>query len=366
MDVSPNSIVNSILILLLATFILFNYRSFFSNKISSDRHFLLMWIVLTVFSVFYMPEGGDNQRLYEIYDSYIRSGIEHHLEPFYFRLIDILPHNYYLFRFIIWGLASLFLVLTCKKLRLDSVFSTCVVVCVGLITCYYYLRNVLGICILFYVLSRFISFKRTGPNNLLFEFFLEIGLLVASYFTHSSMPLYFLIAVTALIIPFNKTFFFIIIAIMVFVAYFWSDTANAILGSGLFSEEVAELGQGYVFGDDEGYQFNFFGLLWRLIWLLPYAFILIYGTTQVYSNKNSYTRATVVFLIMSNILYFSSLILMGSVTYALSYRLQNTSFIYISIFLILFLSDKRNTNVNKLFWTWILVYTGISFIFLLR
>ena len=366
MNIVQNDIVNSLLIIILMVVLLLYRRSLFSNEKHSRIGFFVMWAVLTLFSVFYIVEGGDNYSLYLNYENYMQSGTEHHLETLYFRIADIIPNNYYLYRFVIWGLASLFLVLTCKQLNSDSNLGICVMICVCLMPCFYYLRNSLGICMVFYVVARITTFKMGKSKSIFKEVMIDLIIVWLSIYTHSSMPMYILLAALALIIPINNLFLALVVLLVGIVSFYGQEIALLLFRSDIFSGDAVELGMGYVLGKDEAFAFNTLGKLWRFIWLAPYAVMLIYATIVMYKDKTISRSPQKVFLVLSDILFFGSFFLASSASHSLAYRLQNTSFLPISLFLLLFVQDKRKKTWCKVFWIWILVYTGLSFIWSLK
>ena len=138
-----NDILNSMMIFMLVALIFYYRKSIFSIEPERKYGLHVLWLVLTLFSVFYQPEVGDSASTVDLYNNYIHGKVEYHLEPFYFRLMDILPESYYLWRFVIWGAASLFTCLTIKRIGINVNFASVIFVTTCLLPIFYYVRNIL-------------------------------------------------------------------------------------------------------------------------------------------------------------------------------------------------------------------------------
>ena len=172
------STVNSICIFVLLILVFFNRKHIFVNDAKGGTNYFVLWLVATLFSTFYMPIDGDVYNGYYSYQEYLSSGMQYHMEAIYFWLMDHLPHNFYLYRFVIWGTASLFLVLTFKRLNCQSQLATLIFISSCLLICYYYMRNVLGFSILYYVVACICTYQRTSVGKLILDSFIYVLLLL--------------------------------------------------------------------------------------------------------------------------------------------------------------------------------------------
>lgn len=357
MENSTILIINSLVAMLLPI-TLFRYRKAIYGSYSySDKGYYYLWVILTLFSVFYIPIGGDSESTLGIFENYHANGTEYHLEEMYFRLMDILPNNYYLWRLVIWGTASFFTVLTVKKLHIDSGLASVAMVCVCLIPIFYYVRNILGLSILFYLVVRIYEFKKQDKKSIVRECLVCVPLLVLSYFAHSSMPLYYAICLAAFFVPLGWTTYLALGVIFIAISFFPDQIVSLLLASGLFMDYAYDASS-KVFEADQGFLLNSFGQFLRTFWLFPYGALIVYGLIVLRGKDfhDEYAAITKVFLVISTLLFFGSFALSGTIVYSLYYRLLNSSFFSLAFFVMLFLRNRRTGLISKVFMTLILIY----------
>lgn len=352
------SIVNNICIGVLCFFIFLNKGHIFKNKATGGTNFFFLWLLATLFSTFYMPVNGDVYNGYQSYYDYLATGNQYHMEPFYFWLIDHLPQNYYLYRFVIWGTASLFLVLTFKKLNCQSQLATLVFISSCLIVCYYYLRNVLGFSILYYVVASLFSPHQQSKAKRYGFYILYAALLVATYFLHRSMPLYYAVVLLAIFLPSNKYAIILLALLFPTISFVVPSLVGTVMNLGILNQETAELAASYI-EYSEGFDFNFMGRVLRFFWLVPYVIIMIVAILKLPKKIVNKKRPIEVFLLTSLFLFSFSFIFANQFSNSLHLRILNTSFLPMSYFITMYLEDKRDKKIGHIFSLFLIAYYGM-------
>lgn len=359
MDIFSNlSLVNTICIGVLWGVAFVNRNHIIRNNSAGGTSYFSLWLTATLFSVFYMPVDGDVYNGYLSYHEYVASGVQYHMEPIYFWLIDHLPHNFYIYRFVIWGTASLFMVMTFKKLNCQSPLAMLVFISSCLIVCYYYLRNVLGFSILYYVVASICMYKKEKHKRPVWDYIIYALLLVAAFFLHRSMPIYYAVVLLALFMPTNR---YVILAIGVAlpaISILVPSIIPTVLQSGILDQETAELGANYL-EYSEGYDFNFMGRLLRFFWLLPYIYIMVIAVFTIPAKSSKERNPVVVFLLISVFLFSSSFLFASQYSYSLHLRLLHTSFMPMIFFITKYLEDKRTITIGRIFTLLVLTYYGM-------
>ena len=361
---SKVTIVNNVCIVALLVFVFINRKHIFKNNASGGTNYFQLWLLATLFSMFYMPVDGDVYNGYVSYNDYVISGVRYHMEDIYFWLMDHLPHNFYIYRFVIWGTASLFMVLTFKRLDCQSPFAMLVFISSCLIVCYYYLRNVLGFSILYYVVACICTYNKTTTARLMVDFVKYGLLLVATYFLHRSMPLYYAFVLLALFIPSNRYLIVLIVLLLTAIKFLLPSFVSQIMSSPILSQETVDLGAGYL-EHSEGFAFNLMGRLMRFFWLLPYIFIMTHAALFIQGKSKADKRMNKpveTFLLISLFLFSSSFLFADTYSYSLHLRLLHTSFMPMMFFITKYLEDKRDKTVGHVFSFLLLTYYGMMLV----
>lgn len=337
--------LNKILLAALFVLVLINMISIVSKQaMGRGTSYFILWAFLTFFSVYYAPEGGDVFGGMEIMDKYYINGEEEHFEPFYFRLADVLPPNYYIWRLCVWGLASLLLVLIYKKLQSPNNLATALFLMIALIPCFYYLRNSLTFSALYLSLT-LICTERSNYKNII----LAALLFALSYFTHKSMPLYAVIIILAIIVPMNKYAFWVPLVLLPFLHRNTLIFSEYFLHSKMMSRDAKELGMMYL-SDINHFGMNIFGLVYYAVQLCPFVYLMIYAATHmsVYTEGKKYFVEKS-FLNVSYFLLILSIAFIGTSSNHLFLRFSNTFMMPMSIFATIYLQDKLSMKVFRIF-----------------
>lgn len=189
-----NSIILSFVLFNLA--LLFAYRG---NKNNRGAGLTLASILL--FCVFAFWSSDYSSYMFRFF----YFGLKDYEEPFYYYLSRLCFNNYYLYRFMIWGLATTLMCLTLSKLDIERNTYLFIFTIFFLMT-FSYARSSLAMASYCYGISFFIAWNKSIKNV-----FLGVLFVLLSYFFHRSfLPV---IAFTPfLIIPLNKKTLFLMIA----------------------------------------------------------------------------------------------------------------------------------------------------------
>lgn len=184
--------------MLLLTFaaLWFVYPEF--NRNHRTPRFCMLWLGLLTFFMAILPiQSGD----FAYYGIAFRNGsYNFHLEDFYKWLWDAVDRNYLTWRAIVWGAATILLLLSIKRLNVNTYFAAFIFV----ITQWYFfgtMRNMLGFMAMFY--GVIVMLSRGSALRKMPEFIIGAAFIFASIFLHRSMFAYVAFMVLALI-PFGK------------------------------------------------------------------------------------------------------------------------------------------------------------------
>lgn len=315
--------------------LLYACKQIFIQNNNIGGYFLLGFITV-LFSTFGF-NSGDFVHYFELYDELIKSQFIIHVEPFYFWLCKVLPDNYFLWRFVIWGLATLFYIKALKKVDCSPKFAMFIFVLILMWT-FNNLRNALGYSVLLYGAALILFPARSR----VWTFFRGGLMIFLSFFLHKSMFMYILIMCFALI-PIGKKLF--ISSLLLFPILYKSVTyiSSYILFNSFANETSQDSGMRYLESDFVGGA-NINGLIQIFITRLPILLLLSYSIRNIFF-KNEYVSYSVrVFLQFAYWLIYISYLFSGQKTSAfLTNRFWDASLYPITIFLAVYLYDKVNS-----------------------
>lgn len=274
---------------------------------STDYGFV--FFLLALYSTFAFVDA-DTYHYEYLFDNMRQFGTRMHVENFYFILTRYIS-NYYVWRFVIWGGASLILVAALKKANMDAAI-------VGfLLPCFVFrefslTRGALGISLIMLALTYWYSDKRR-----LFKYIVAGVCLVASYYLHRSIPIFLLIMVIALMLPFNKRTVTISIVLFPVLYVMASYLIGSVFNILVLDEDMAVFIETY--SEAERIVAN-----WKGIVLLAFQWfgliLLTVCLCKHYLNKNNeYSRLSFMMFKYSYVLLYISL---------LCYNTQYTLFMY--------------------------------------
>lgn len=142
----------------------------------------------------------DTYHYYRIYEEMVKGYFSVHVEEIYFRLIKSLPHSYLLWRLCIWGTATILMIWSAKKLKLNSnVF--CFIAAALFITRLAVSRSGLGIALL--IFCSILLIQSLEKRQIITIPIAVTGILLSIHL-HSSMLIFVGCMIIAYILPFNK------------------------------------------------------------------------------------------------------------------------------------------------------------------
>ena len=343
-EIIYSPIINTALLVCMWVLVFINKDFLFSNSKKGGTNYFVFWLFVTIFAIFYCPYGGDTYNGNLDLIEYAKYGSKGHYEDLYYIPINFLPNNYQLWRGCIWGLASLFVVKSYKRLNCSSQYATVIFLLVTLVQCFYYLRNSLAFSTLFLSIIIFFS----NHNRLKLKTLLIAGcLIVFSFFAHNSMPVYFLLAIFAILLPFNKFTFIISIVLFPFIRNIVSDLALDFLSQNFISEGTYELGIGYL-SRENTFAPNLSGYLFLLFTILPFIFILIHAIIYMKKDEENYKTKKILLILTYEIIYVAFCFL-GTASNHLFLRFWNTCTFPMALVIPSYLITRKKERINVLF-----------------
>lgn len=313
-----------------------------ANYKSNKHSYVAFFVFVSSFCTFSYI-SGDYAAYLEIYNTINikNTYLGFYLEPFYIWLIDILPHNYSIWRYVVWGLSSIAIIKTFKRLDFSIEFSS-LIFCLLLFVYFSTPRNSLGYVVL-YLGATYLFFPSTNKK---WSYFVGIVLVVCSNFLHKSMFLYIIILLFSLI-PFGKRSY--IFSLIFFPIIYKSITfiSRIILEYSFANAESQERGMEYLESDFQ-VRINAFGYLHLGIWRVPLLFLLYYAIKNIYFKGEEIPYGYKVFLNYSYLLIYMALLFTGQeVSAFLSTRFYDASIYTLTIFFAYYLYRKPLSKFIK-------------------
>lgn len=259
----------------LFVYMILRYRFSNLNRKTINNYFLI-WICITIYSTWGFAEP-DTYHYHQLYDEMVRYKQSLHVEPFYYWLVTILPNNFYLWRFVIWGTAAALIIYVAKRNYISS-SALGLLIPVMFLHKFVVTRGALGLAFLMLVIYLYYSYRKKAlAYSILF-----LGIFLSTYL-HKSIPIFVLFALVALIIPFNKKLywlsliFFPIFYVLLFII------SDYILGLNIFSEETVNFTTNYL--EHESMTKNMLGYIMDMITYSPYIFVLFFVLPKFYFHN---------------------------------------------------------------------------------
>ena len=325
--------------LILWLFFIIYYRREIYRQTRCENNYAFVCILVILFSTFGFSEA-DTYHYQGLYDEMIKFGESAHVEPFYYWLAQFLPHNYYIWRFIIWGIAAILMIATFKRLNINS-SSVGIVFPLILLQQFTLTRGCLGIALFIFSLS--FLFK-PSKHKIISCIFAVLGCAI-SLFLHRSLPLFMFMALLALI-PFNKTLILFSILLYPIIRVTIMSYVFNILDYGIFSEEVTDFAQHYLQGEQSTTNIN--GIIRRYFAYIP-RFLLFFVLIKEYIFQKDKIDKFVKFLLQySYILFYVALLFLGQATSNfIASRTIHMMCFPLSIVLAYYLTNNKRSNLLK-------------------
>ena len=348
----------NLLCLFVLLFIVFlNRRSLFNPDATSGTGFFALWLVMTLYCMFYAPPAGDNFSSIETYISY-KSGVAEeylHLEPIYFRIMDIVP-SYLAWRCVIWGSGCLLLVLLLKRMKLDAHIATIVVLyfCMKLL---YYQRACPAYVLLYWAMFLFVEFDKSISRINFKKLYplMAIGLLYLTLSFHTTMPFYVLMTVAAVLVPKSRSWAVISLLGVAVVSALLPYVISGFLEH--VSEETVQTAELYLSIAKKGDAANALGLFVQIVTQSPFYIMLVYFLWNIDSAKFEYTKMEKC-LLMNVLFLITAGIVMASMSVTIRAKFFVAAQLPWGLFLASLYTRKRTERplplfVKLLFWVWL-------------
>lgn len=258
-------------------FAFLSYKSAFDTNLQGRGNYVFFFFIVVLYCTFAFI-AGDFPHYNILYDNVYNGSPQYSLEDFYYNLILFLPNSYYLWRLIVWGLSTIILILTFKRLQCPPNLS-CMIFILILMEYFSAPRNTLGYVLLYYALTFLLMPLKNRYVSYLIAF---IGIAM-SVFLHKSMPLYILIAVLSFI-PMYKWMYilsFILFPLVYGGFYYISDY---VLTLDLGNEEFKNVGSNYLTSENFSIT-NFYGYISLFVNRLPIILLLYYVISRVLKKE---------------------------------------------------------------------------------
>ena len=303
----------------------------------------VFWAVVTIYAIFEFA-GGDYFHYKEFYEVNHIKGINDGLDPIYIWLMDTLPHNFYLWRFVIWGCAAFLWVLIIRYLNQNLQLAACFFL---LIVFFQFVgaRQTLGFSILYLGVSLFLYSKEKTINKIL-----GIILFCLSYFFHSTLIVYMLLILGAILPVFNKKM--IVLSLVFFpILYILLDTSvMAFVSNSIsaLSEDSAVKINDYLESDFRATS-NILGIMMKIVSRTPILILLFYSIKKVFWDKEKTDYLNVVLIRMTFFLVYLSYLFNGKdVSAFISPRFWDASLFPLTLLLTNFCGGKRFPKLLKI------------------
>ena len=179
-------------------------RRTFNGTSSQSNNYWFVFICMLLYSVLGFLEW-DSYHYYSLYNEVKSTGQRVHYEQVFVWLINTLPNSYFLFRFAVWGLASLLIILSFKRLKLNAnvLAMTIPILFIANLT---QTRGSLGLALITYCIVLLIQ---SVERKKLWPIMIAIVGLFASTFLHRSLFFLLVIFIVSILVPMNKRTFII-------------------------------------------------------------------------------------------------------------------------------------------------------------
>jgi len=304
------------------------------------KGFFFFWLIITIYSTFEFS-GGDFYNYKEIYNQILYYNSSIHLESFYIWVLKLLPHNYFLWRFVVWGLASFFWIQIAKELKLDIRLYALLFFLI-IFFLFVGARQSLGFSILY--LGLIILLK--SDNN---TYTRMVGLMIMGIacFFHKTMFIYLIVSLIS-IVNFRKR---TIVGFLILFPVFHNgidlliDPINQ-----LVSDDIAINAIQRYLNSDFRSEANLYGIIRKVIDRCPVFLLIIYSIKNIFFDNERVDYIQEVLLRISFILIYVSYLFVGKdVSAFISPRFWDAALFPLTIFLSQYLfnhSPQKNGLVK--------------------
>lgn len=301
--------------------------------------------------------GSDYFHIYDDYNELVSDGWE--LEYVYHLIAKYLaPNNYFLWRFIVWGCASLLVVKTFERVKIKQDLAICFFVMIWMLW-FSYARVSLAMAMAFYGLAIF-STSRTS----LFSWLQGLIFLLSSLFFHKSAGFIVIVSLLALLLPYkgNKRWLVILFSFPLLIYLFRAYLSDFLIGDiSSNNEEISSyIARGQNYMNSDNYVQGIGYLIGQLLERVPYYMIFISSITLLVRHNNLvkndsvkvFMKAIVLLILIASVFAFD----VSLNTQLINERFMRFSFIPSCILLTYFWSNGIYPKWQK--WTFNIAWIG--------
>lgn len=312
-----------------------------------------LWAILSSFCVFY-AFAYDYYSYKRRFEEFLFGYEQDYLEEFYIYLMGISHESYLIWRLLVWGGACLFIVLTCRKLRISSFYFGAIFLSLPLVQAFYYLRNSLAFALFFWGISYLYI---TGKKKIL-SYIVGVCGVICSLFLHQSMPFYLLVALFCFVLPFNKKVIRFSLYLFPFFYVFLNYFVSSFLDLDFFNDtKMQERGLSHV-ESSYSQHLTIFGYLQMIILRFPVLLCLYYSIKNIYIHKMKVHPGIEFLLKFSYVMIYVSLLFIGQgMSEHISLRFWNAALLPFSFFVSSYTFDIQGKRLPRLFYYLIVLST---------
>ena len=290
--------------LFLWLFLIMVYRKdFWAYRIKRNQNYWLLYCCVSLFTTFAFSEP-DTYHYHEIYDRMLKINSSIHVEDFYYILLKFLPENYYLWRFFIWGIATLILIIAFNRFHLNPGVVSFLLPVI-LLQQLSITRGCLGISI--FLLSISFLLKPIKGRRIISVLISIIGCIVSLYF-HRSMPIFIFLFFFSYI-PLNRFSILTLIILFPFIRLLLVPQMVQLLNLGIFNEDTIMFSMKYIQGEQS--IANVMGLARQAFEYLPRFLIIYFIVKYIIFNKDGKPSYIIQLAQYTFLLFYISLLLYG-------------------------------------------------------
>lgn len=331
----------------------------YGNKVKKNGNFVLVFLLMVLISVFAFTEY-DTYHYHTDFDTMIKHGEKEHVEDYYFWLTQVLPRNYYIWRFAIWGGACAVIIWSLKLLKLNATITGAMIPLV-LIARFNVSRASFGMAVLLFSIVLLVLPKK----NIYIRILGLLGVFL-SCFLHASMIVFVVIALLFLILPINKqtvvimTFLFPLLYASVLV---YSENILDTFG-------LAEENRIFSYLEADKLEISTIGLIYKIFAKVP-LILMLFSISRYYLNSQKAKQgANIVFFkfykIAFGFVYIAMLFFMQEVSDWVSTRTLDAGLFFVLIALIHYFETNNKTIIDKVYlflWMFMLYFGQLFFIY---
>lgn len=345
---------------LLFALMLFTFRPVYKARFVpatspvSSRKETQLYVYFGLLVILYCTFGYADNDFYHyrpLYEDGLYSNAIHIMEDVYYWFIKVLPPNYYVWRCVVWGIATILMIATIKRLQIECRTSICVMALFYVMTLSI-MRGNLGISILFYGFSFWVRPTR----RVLVSYLFGLLLICASWFFHRSMFVSILpLLLTGFTIK-RKVVWLSLMAFPFLVSYVTELLVWIIAGNAdMLEEDVTSKMMGYA--GAESAKLNMYGMMFRTLQYIPIVGSLIYITRKVVFQEYRLPKHIYPFFVYWYVMtYISFLFFFQETSNWLFIRFMMMSYLPMVIVLSYYYSQNRTNKWMRLFLLLQLIY----------